>query len=92
MSTVELQSGVQDDHLTNLLPRTISDKTCFIKGVTKLDCWYNDPDARAETAIAYTTIGSGRFRYVGCISNDETGVMDVVRVMLGLPSEVQTGL
>ena len=38
MASVELQSEVQDNHLTNLLPRKISDKTCFIKGVKKLDC------------------------------------------------------
>lgn len=91
MSTVELQSGLQDDHLTNLPPRKLPDKTCFTKRITKLDCWYNDPDARAETAIAYAAIGSGTFGYIGCISN-EMGTMGVVRVIVGLPLEVQTGL
>ena len=77
VSTVELQSGVQDDHLTNPLPRTISVKTCFIMGVKKLDCWYDDPDARAETAMAYISIGSGRFGYIGCVNNG-MGTMYVV--------------
>ena len=90
MNTIELQSGVQDDHLTNLLPQKISDKTGFIKGVEKLDCWYNDPDVRAETAVAYAAIESGRFGYIGCVSN-EMGTMGVARVMLGLPLELQTG-
>lgn len=89
-STVELQSGVQDNDSTDLLPREISDKTCFIQGVEKSDGWYTDPDAKVQTAVAYTAIGAGRFGYIGFINN-ERGPIDVLRVMLGLPLEVQTG-
>ncbi|KAH7180007.1 uncharacterized protein B0J16DRAFT_348042 [Fusarium flagelliforme] len=83
-ANVSLQSGVLDSHLTVGLPRELTDKMCFVKGVNKSECWYTNSGAEDQTAVAYTAIRNGRFGYIGCVSH-ERGAINIARAMLGQP-------